>query len=115
VIFIQAFFYVFAVGIIPVVPIFVKSYPINHRLKSHMWGLVLVEVISFVLTAFVCEKFDNINILLLVMAGAATVSLIGAYSFKAFEDNETEPKKLCSELKHDVTIKDYFQWQKLKA
>lgn len=115
VIFIQAFFYIFAVGIIPVVPIFVKSYPINHRLKSHMWGLVLVEVISFVLTAFVCEKFDSINILLLVMAGAATISLIGAYLFKAFEDNETEPKKLCSEIKYDVTIKDYSQWQKLKG
>jgi MFS family permease len=110
VIFMQAFFYIFAVGVLPVIPIFVKSYPMKHRLKSHMWGLVLVKVISYLLTAFVCEKFNNINILLLVMAGAAGVSLFGAHLFKTCDVEDEKPTHDTSN--DDITANTYYKWQK---
>lgn len=113
IIFMQAFFYIFAVGVLPVIPIFVKSYPTRHRLKSHMWGLALVKAISFVLTAFVCEKFDSINILLLVMAGAAAVSLFGAYLFKAYDDGMSDEEKLDYHQEHkEILVSTYSKWQK---
>lgn len=112
VIFMQAFFYIFAVGVLPVIPIFIKSYPMKHRLKSHMWGLVLVKIISYLLTAFVCEKFDNINILLLVMAGAAAVSLLGAYLFKSFDDVTEEEKQNHHQNNGAIVAKAYSKWQK---
>ena len=113
IIFMQAFFYIFAVGVLPVIPIFVKSYPTRHRLKSHMWGLALVKIIAFLLTAFVCEKFDNINILLLVMAGAAGVSLFGAYLFKAYDDGMTGEEKLKYHIQHaNIVSNTYTKWQK---
>ena len=78
-----------------------------------MWGLALVKIIAFLLTAFVCEKFDNINILLLVMAGAAGVSLFGAYLFKAYDDGMTGEEKLKYHIQHaNIVSNTYTKWQK---
>jgi predicted tellurium resistance membrane protein TerC len=109
----QSFFYIFAIGVLPAIPIFVKSYPIEHRLKSHMWGLVLAKVTAYLLTAYVCVKFDNINILLLIMAGAAAVSLFGVYLFKAYDDGMTDEEKLkYHNLNQAITANTYNTWQK---
>jgi predicted tellurium resistance membrane protein TerC len=113
IIFIQGFFYIFAVGCLPLTPILIKSYPTRHRLKCHMWGLALVTVISFVLTAYVCEKLNNINLLLLVMAGAAGVSLTGVYLFKAYDDGMTKEEKQSHHVKlESITENIFFKWQK---
>ncbi|MCX7338154.1 MAG: MFS transporter [Alphaproteobacteria bacterium] len=113
IIFTQSFFYIFAVGIVPVIPIFIKSYPLKHRLKSHMWGLVLAKMVALLLTAYVCEKFDSINILLLVMAGAAGVSLIGVYLFKAYDEGMTKEERQNYHLRNDMILtKAYSKWQK---
>ena len=109
IVFMQAFFYVFAIGVLPVIPIFIKSYPVRNRLKSHMWGLVFAKVIAYILTAFVCEKFNNINILLLIMAGAAGVSLIGACLFKAYDEGMSEAEKM---QYYNGVSKTYSKWQK---
>lgn len=115
IIFLQAFFYIFAVGCLPLTPILIKSYPTRHRLKCHMWGLAFFKVISFILTAFVCEKLDNINLLLLVMAAAAGVSLSGVYLFKAYDNGMTKEEKEKSQTKSDAIAEDsFFKWQKSK-
>jgi predicted tellurium resistance membrane protein TerC len=115
IIFLQAFFYIFAVGAIPLTPILVKSYPTRHRLKCHMWGLSLVKIISLVLTAVVCEKLDNINLLLLFMAGAAAISLAGVYLFKAYDEGMTTKEKHDSEFKKGSISEDsLFTWQKTR-
>ncbi len=78
-----------------------------------MWGLALFKVISFVLTAYVCEKLNNINLLLLVMAGAAGVSLTGVYLFKAYDDGMTKEEKENHHIKVDsITENSFFKWQK---
>jgi len=113
IIFLQAFFYIFAVGCLPLTPILIKSYPTRHRLKCHMWGLALFKVISFVLTAYVCEKLNNINLLLLVMAGAAGVSLTGVYLFKAYDDGMTKEEKQSHHVKlESITENIFFKWKK---
>ncbi|MES2607282.1 MAG: MFS transporter [Pseudomonadota bacterium] len=113
IIFLQAFFYIFAVGCLPLTPILIKSYPTRHRLKCHMWGLAIFKVISFVLTAFVCEKLNNINLLLLVMAGAAGISLAGVYLFKAYDDGMTKEERQNHHFKLDsITENSFFKWQK---
>ncbi len=116
IVFIQAFFYIFATSCLPLLPIFIKSYPTRHRLKCHMWGLALVKIIAFILTAFVCEKLNNINLLLLVMAGAAGISLAGVYLFKAYDvgmskgDGKNHPFKSGS-----ISENDFFKWQKTRS
>lgn len=107
--FYASIFYIFAIGVLPVIPIFIKSYPVRNRLKSHMWGLVFAKVIAYILTAFVCEKFNNINILLLIMAGAAGVSLIGACLFKAYDEDMSETEKM---QYYNGISKTYSKWQK---
>lgn len=59
------------------------------------------------------RAFDNINILLLIMAGAAGVSLIGVFLFKAYDDDMTEEEKLNYYLEKDTALANaYAKWQK---
>lgn len=115
IIFLQAFFYIFAVGCLPLTPILIKSYPTRHRLKCHMWGLAFFKVISFILTAFICEKLDNINLLLLVMTAAAGVSLTGVYLFKSYDNGMSDEEKEKHHTKLNTIAEDsFFKWQKRK-
>jgi len=83
VIFLQAFFYIFALGVLPTLPNYIKTYSINKRMKSHMGALTISKTIIYLFTAYICVLISDISVILLIMAGAATVSFLGAFLFKA--------------------------------
>ena len=95
-------------GLTPYTPIINKSFPVFGRYTSLLFVWAISHSLMYLFTAFVCEKVTTFYGLGVLLCGAASISLIGLYSFVSADradsysdkENVREVKKWLKDISH---------------
>ncbi len=92
-------------GLTPATPIINKSFPIFGRYTHLLLIWAISHSLMYLVTAFICEKITNFNILCLFLLISVVISLIGLYCFIP-EEKMNKPKldNLIKSLINDALI-----------